>query len=53
MANTAQRGGKKQDSSRAAGEAKKTGVRAGSTAAKKERGQQAPRQPAIRPNRGS
>ena len=53
MANTASRGGKKQDSSRAAGHTKKSGVRPGSTAAKKERGQQGPRQPAIKPNRGS
>jgi hypothetical protein len=53
MANTANRGGKKQDSSRAAGQAKKTGVRPGSTAARKERGQQGPRQPTIEPNRGS
>jgi hypothetical protein len=53
MANTANRGGKKQGSSRAVGHAKKTGVRPGSTAAAKERHQQAPRQPAIEPNRGS
>jgi hypothetical protein len=53
MANTANRGGKKQDSSRAKGNSKKTGVRPGSTAAAKERHRQAPRQPSIEPNRGT
>jgi len=47
MANTANRGGKKQGGARAEGAAKKIGVRAGSTAAAKERHQKAPRRPAI------
>jgi hypothetical protein len=47
MANTGQRGGKKQGSSRARGNAKKVGVRAGSTASAKERLQKHPRRPQI------
>jgi hypothetical protein len=53
MADTARRGGKKTSSSRAVGKARKTGVRAGSTAAAKTRPQKSPRRPAIRPNRSS
>jgi hypothetical protein len=53
MADTSNRGGKKQDSSRAAGHASKIGVRPGSTASAKERHQAEARKPAIKPNRGS
>lgn len=47
MSDNSSRGGKKQTASQTGGAPKKSGVRPGSTAAKKERGQREPRKKVI------